>query len=158
MADPAGSSAYTDVNTLLEAHARRQPTKIFVESLDQYARITFGEFEALTRRLANFLAASGVGHGDRISILSENSIEALVAFWGALRAGVIVNPINVEIREKHVSQILHDVVPKLVFWSTDLPTDPRGLGTGTAPWIPFKSWHAPSPSPDDLFARRRTPR
>ena len=45
MADPAGSIAYTDVNTLLEAHARRQPGKIFVESPDQHARITFGELE-----------------------------------------------------------------------------------------------------------------
>src|SRR5712692_5981592 len=110
-----GSTAYTDVNTLLEEHARRRPDKIFIESPDQSARITFGEFEAISRRFANFLASEGVGAGDRISLLADNGIEALVVFWGALRAGVIVNPINVEIREKHVSQILHDVAPKAVF-------------------------------------------
>ena len=84
------SSAYTDINTLLEEHARRRPAKVFVESPDQDARITFGEVETLTRRFANFLAAEGVGRGDRISLLSDNSIEALAVFWGALRAGVIV--------------------------------------------------------------------
>ncbi|PYM93401.1 MAG: hypothetical protein DME04_11220 [Candidatus Rokuibacteriota bacterium] len=150
-----GSNAYTDVNTLLEQHARRRPDKIVVESPDQDARITFGELEALTRRLANFLAGEGVREGDRISLLADNGIEPLIVFWGALRAGVIVNPINVEIREKHVSQILHDVAPKAVFWSRELPGDPRALATGGGPWIPFGRWNAPSPGADDLFARLR---
>ena len=147
---------FTDVDTLLGEHARRRPGKVFIESPDQGARITFGEFEALTRRFANFLASEGVRRGDRISVLSDNAIEALVVFWGALRAAVIVNPINVEIREKHVSQILHDVAPKLVFWSRELPGDPRGLAPGGgARWVPFGAWSAPDPPADDLFGRLR---
>src|SRR5262245_18262082 len=113
-----GPGAYTDPNTLLEEHARRRADKVFIVSPYQGSRITFGEFEQLGRRFANFLSTAGVARGDRISVLSDNGIEPLIVFWGALRAGVIVNPINVEIREKHVSQILHDVAPKLVFWST----------------------------------------
>ncbi len=120
MTDAAGSTAYTDPNTLLEAHARLRPAKVFIDSPDQSSRITFGEFEALTRRFVNFLTATGVQPGDRISVLAENSIEALVILWGTLRAGVIVNPINVEIREKDIGQILHDVAPRLVFWSREL--------------------------------------
>jgi len=146
-----GSSAFVDVNTLLEEHARRRADKIFVESPDQGSRITFGEFEALTRRFANFLAAEHIRHGDRISVLADNGIEPLVVFWGALRADVIVNPINVEIREKHVSQILHDVAPKAVFWSRELASDPRALGTGGAPWFSFGAWNAPGAGTDDLF-------
>jgi len=151
-----GSCAYTDPNTLLEQHARRRPNKIFIESPDQGSRITFGEFEALTRRFASFLASEGVDAGDRISLLADNGIEALVVFWGALRAGVIVNPINVEIREKHVAQILHDVAPKAVFWSRELASDPRALGTGGAPWFAFGPWNAPAPPADDLFGRLRS--
>ncbi|HXJ80281.1 MAG TPA: class I adenylate-forming enzyme family protein [Candidatus Methylomirabilis sp.] len=150
----AGSSAYTDPNTRLEEHARQRPGKVFIESPDQGARITFGEFEALTRRFANFLAREGVEAGGRISVLSDNAIEALVVFWGALRAGVIVNPINVEIREKHVAQILREVAPALVLWSRELPADPRELLAG-ASWVPFGRWDAPSPPADDLFARLR---
>jgi long-chain acyl-CoA synthetase len=151
-----GSSAYTDVNTLLEEHARRRPDKVFIHSPDQQSRITFGEFEALTRRFVHLLAGEGIGHGDRISVLSDNGIEPLVVFWGALRAGVIVNPINVEIREKHVSQILHDVAPKAIFWSRALASDPRALGTGGAPWFSFGTWTAPAPASDDLFGRLET--
>jgi long-chain acyl-CoA synthetase len=153
MVETPGPNAYTDVATLLEAHARERRDKVFIASPDQDARVTFGEFEALTRRFAGFLAREGVGPGDRISLLAENGIEALVVFWGALRAGVIVNPINVEIREKHVSHILHDVAPKLVFWSRSLPGDPCSLGTGGAAWIPVGRHDAPGPPADDLFAR-----
>ena len=151
-----GSSAYTDPNTLLERHARLRPDKIFIESPDQDSRITFGQFEQLTRRFVNFLAGTGIGRGDRISLLADNGIEPLIVFWGALRAGVIVNPINVEIREKHVSQILHDVAPRAVFWSRERASDPRALGTGGAPWFGFGAWHVPAPAADDLFGRLRS--
>src|SRR5207302_1810201 len=150
-----GSSAFVDVNTVLEEHVRRRPDKVFIQSPDQGSRITFGEFEALTRRFVDFLAREGIRHGDRISLLSDNGIEPLIVFWGGLRAGVIVNAINVEIREKHVSQILHDVAPKAVFWSRELVSDPRALGTGGAPWFAFGAWNAPAPAADDLFGRLR---
>src|SRR5262244_4024418 len=151
----SGSTAYTDVNSLLEEHARRRADEVFIHSPDQGSRITFGEFEGLTRRFVNFLAGVGIRQGDRISLLADNGIEPLIVFWGGLRAGVIVNPINVEIREKHVSQILHDVAPKAVFWSRELASDPRALGTGGAPWFPFGTWDSPAPLADDLFAHLR---
>jgi acyl-coenzyme A synthetase/AMP-(fatty) acid ligase len=153
MAETSGSRAYTDVDTFLQTHARQRPAKVFIASPEQGGRITFGAFEALSGRFASFLASEGVGPGDRISLLSDNAIEALVIFWGALRAGVIVNPINVEIREKHVTQILHDVAPKLVFAHRDLSGDPRRPEPGGARWIPFGPWDAARPPADDLFAR-----
>src|SRR5439155_2673481 len=142
------STAYTDVNTLLEEHARRRASKIFIESPDQGSRVTFGEFEALTRRFANFLAAEGVTLGDRVSVLSENTIEALVIFWGALRAGVIVNPVNVEIREKQVGHILHGVAPSPVFCPRHPSSDLPPLVPAGTTLIPFGTWNAGSPGAD----------
>src|SRR5262250_4002872 len=157
----SGSTAYTDVNTLLEEHARRRPDKVFIHCPDQGSRITFGEFERLTRRFAHFLAREGVRQGERISLLADNGIEPLTVFWGGLRAGVIVNPINAEIREKHVSQILNDVARRAVFWSRELSTDPvsavpaHALGAGEAPWFGFGAWNAPNPAAGDLFGLLR---
>jgi acyl-coenzyme A synthetase/AMP-(fatty) acid ligase len=146
------SDAFVDPDTLLAEHGRRRADKVFVESPDQAARITFGEFDRLANRVANFLRARGVGPGDRVSLLADNGIEALALFWGGLRARVVVNPINVEIREQHIAQILRDVRPRLAFWSRELPADPRPPGGEAAPWIPFGTWAAPAPEPDDLFA------
>src|SRR5262245_49292301 len=148
--------AYTDPNTRLLEHASQRPSKVFIESPDQDSRITFGEFEALTRRFANFLVREGVRPGNRVSVLSDNAIEALVVFWGTLRAGVIVNPINAEIREKHVTHILGEVEPALIFWSRELPGDPRVFLTGDATSVSFGRWNAANPPADDLFARLRS--
>jgi acyl-CoA synthetase (AMP-forming)/AMP-acid ligase II len=81
-----GSSAYTDVNTLLEEHARRRPSKIYIESPDQSSRVTWGEFEALTRRFANLLATEGIHAGDRISVLADN---------GIIKGGVNIAPLEI---------------------------------------------------------------
>src|SRR5262249_34018900 len=150
-----GSTAYTDGNTPLDAHARRRAQQDFIAIPDQVPPVSYGAFKARTRRSANILAAEGIAFGDRISVLSENTIEALVIFWGALRAGVIVNPINAEIREKHVGHILDEVRPKLVFWHRELPGDPLTLVPAGPVSIRFGPWNAPNPAPDDLFARLR---
>ena len=149
------SDVFVDVDTLLEEHARRRPDKIFIHSPDQGSSISFGAFETVTRRFANFLAAEGIGRGERISLLADNGLEALIVFWGGLRAGVIVNPVNVEIREKHVSQILREVAPRAVFWSRELASDPRSLGASDAPSFAFGAWNVPAPAGHDLFARLR---
>jgi acyl-coenzyme A synthetase/AMP-(fatty) acid ligase len=143
--------AFTDFNTLLSERGRSLPDRVAIESPDQGTRITFGELDRLTNRLAHFLRGRGVKPGDRVSVLSENSLEALVLFWGILRGGVVLNTINVEIREKNVGQILSQVRPKLVLWSRELPADPRGLGEADASWIAFGAAQAPRPR-EDLFA------
>src|SRR5580692_9283311 len=44
--------------------------------------------------LARFLAECGVRKGDRVATLFENCPEAVTAFFGAIRAGAMVVPIN----------------------------------------------------------------
>ena len=147
------SDTHVDFNRLIAEHARRQPDRVAIESPDQGSRITYGELNRVTAQLAHFLADRGVRAGDRVSLLADNSLEALLVFWSVLRSGAVINPINVEIREKNIRQILHDVRPKLVLWSRDLPDDLRSLGEGAeAPWITFGDRHATSRQPDDLWA------
>lgn len=144
---------FTDFNTILADKARRFPDKVYIESVDQGKRITFDQLNRVTNRLAHFLRARGIKANDRVSVLAENSIEALIIFFGVQRYGATLNAINLEIREKNVRQILQDVRPKLALWSRDLSQDPRPLGEGgAAPWIAFGAWDAERPSKDDLFA------
>ena len=56
--------------------------------------LTAAEVASTARRLANALADLGVGRGDRVATVIENSAEAMLAWWGAVRAGAIAVPIN----------------------------------------------------------------
>lgn len=58
------------------------------------ARISFRELDELTTRFALALRALGVGAGDRVAIMLPNIPQALIAYYGALKAGAIVVQTN----------------------------------------------------------------
>jgi acyl-coenzyme A synthetase/AMP-(fatty) acid ligase len=110
-----------DVGAALAEHVRARPERVYVESVEQAAGLTFGELEAAANRLAHFLRDRNVKPGDRVSVLADNSLELVVLFFGLQRCGAAVNPINVEVSANNVGQILHDVAPRLVLWSRAIP-------------------------------------
>jgi long-chain acyl-CoA synthetase len=65
-------------------------------------RVTFGEIDRLSDRLAAALAKRGVRPGDRVTIFMPNSVEFVIAFYGTLKAGGVVNPINTQSKEREV--------------------------------------------------------
>jgi crotonobetaine/carnitine-CoA ligase len=55
---------------------------------------TARQVDVEANRLANGLIALGVEPGDRVATLLDNSSEAVVAFYGALKAGAVYVPVN----------------------------------------------------------------
>jgi long-chain acyl-CoA synthetase len=64
--------------------------------------VTFREIDQQSDRLAAALAKRGVRPGDRVTIFMPNSVEFVVAFYGTLKAGGVVNPINAQSKEREV--------------------------------------------------------
>jgi acyl-CoA synthetase (AMP-forming)/AMP-acid ligase II len=56
--------------------------------------ITWAEFDAEANRVANALLAKGIKKGDKVVHLMMNSIEWLPAYFGVLRTGAWVVPLN----------------------------------------------------------------
>jgi len=56
--------------------------------------ITWEEFDAEANRVANALLAKGIKKGDKVVHLMMNSIEWLPAYFGVLRTGAWVVPLN----------------------------------------------------------------
>lgn len=57
-------------------------------------RVTYREFEARLNRLVNLLYGLGLEKGDRISVLSENSMTATEAMIGVEKSGMVWAPLN----------------------------------------------------------------
>src|SRR5437870_13288294 len=64
--------------------------------------LTYRELDERTDRLAAALARRGLTQGDRVPLFMPNSLEFVVAFYGALKAGGVVNPINALSKEREV--------------------------------------------------------
>jgi long-chain acyl-CoA synthetase len=83
------------ITTLAEIlpHAARKHgdrTALIVEN----RRFSFRELDSMSNRVANGLVASGVKPGDRVSMFGPNSWEWLVSYYGIVKTGAVVNPLN----------------------------------------------------------------
>lgn len=57
--------------------------------------LTFTELDELSDRVAAGLTARGVRPGQPVSLYAQNRWEWVVSYHGALKAGAVVNPVNV---------------------------------------------------------------
>ena len=62
--------------------------------VDPVRELTYGELQATTWRFARALRTLGLRQEDRIILLLLDAVAFPIAFWGAIRAGVIAIPLN----------------------------------------------------------------
>src|SRR5258705_5719479 len=65
-----------------------------VAFVDPTRSLTYGELQARTYQLAAALKALGLRQEDRLLLLLPDTVDYPVAFWGAVRAGIIAIPLN----------------------------------------------------------------
>jgi long-chain acyl-CoA synthetase len=99
-------------NNLIEA-AERHPKRTALRLGD--AAISYAEFDDASARVAGLLAARGIVPGDRVGIMLPNVPEFAFAYYGVLRAGGVVVPMNVLLKEREVAFYLGDSDAKLIF-------------------------------------------
>ena len=78
-------------------------------------RLTYGDHNALVRRVAASFVDLGVGHGDRVAILSANSVEWVVLWWAAAAIGAVAVPLNAWWKSDELEFGLRDSGAKLLF-------------------------------------------
>ena len=76
---------------------------------------TFGKIWENCRRLGRYLQDQGIQKGDRVAILSANTTEYFVAFYGTLFAGGVVTTLNPLYKEREVLHQLEDCGASVVF-------------------------------------------
>ncbi|SDL61744.1 malonate--CoA ligase [Paracoccus chinensis] len=77
------------------------------------ARITYSGLVARSGRMANALVALGVAPGDRVAVQVEKSVEALILYLAAVRAGAVFLPLNTAYTPAEVEYFLTDAEPRI---------------------------------------------
>jgi len=77
-------------------------------------RVTYGEFDRLTNRAAQALDRLGVRKGDRVTLALGNSVEYVVAAFGVLKAGAVLNPVNPALGARELSYIFGHAEPRVI--------------------------------------------
>ncbi|GAB3355043.1 AMP-binding protein [Modestobacter lapidis] len=108
-------------------------------------RISWAELDALVDRAAAGYAARGLSAGDRVAVQLRNGIDWVLATVGALRAGLVVVPVNTAYTEDETAHLLTDSGARL------LVAGAAGAAVAGVPVIagPPAADGPPPPAPDD---------
>ena len=100
---------------------------------ERFARLTFAEADDLANRVANGLLARGLAQGDRVVMVSENSVEGYVFKLGVAKAGMVVVCLNPALAPDVVEHLLAECEPRFAVVDAELwprvqqPFGQRGL-------------------------------
>lgn len=106
---------FADYVAKLGAHKNRVAvtTRPFIKT----ERLSFGELQDRARQTAHFLRAAGMGAGDRVMAVADNSPEWMELFLGTQLIGAILVPVDAGSSLQVVLRCVADTEPKLIFRS-----------------------------------------
>ncbi len=105
------------VGDIIAEHGRSYPGRLALA--DGEHRLTWPELDERVNRLANALRGSGVGPGDRILWLGQNSFRVYELLGAAARIGAMVCPGYWRWAAPEMAFAIEDFSPKVVIWQEE---------------------------------------
>jgi 4-hydroxybenzoate-CoA ligase len=118
MSEFAERRLYNAAADFIDANAARAGNTLAFD--DGARRRTYADLQAATFRFAHGLAALGFKPEARIALLMLDTVDFPVAFWGAIRAGVVPIPLNTLLTSEQYAYILGDSRAEALFVSQPL--------------------------------------
>ncbi len=108
-----------NLSTILENATLAHPKKTAL-IFEGEGAWTFKEIDNLANQVANGLMEIEVNKGDRITLFLPNCPEFFFIYFGILKMGAVVNPLNVMLKEMELDYITKDCEPKVLVTSQEV--------------------------------------
>jgi fatty-acyl-CoA synthase len=99
-------------------HARLTPTKLAVR--DSRRSLSYAQWHARSKRLANGLLGLGLAKGDRVALLAYNCAEWMEIYAALAAAGLVAVPINFRLTPPEIAYIVQHSDAKAVIVQDEL--------------------------------------
>lgn len=112
---------------VLEESARQFPARDAV--VQGRMHLTYAELDAAASRVANALIVRGIAGGDRVALSCPNLPWFPIAYFGILKAGAVVVPLNILLTEREIAYHLADSGARAYFCfegTSELPLGAAG--------------------------------
>ena len=113
-----------NLSSLLEGSAEAYPDRTAVVLGD--TRLTYAQVNAAANQVANLLVARGIQPGDKVALSCPNLPYFSMIYYGILKAGATVVPLNVLLKGREVAYHLDDSDAKAYFCFQGTPELPIG--------------------------------
>ena len=118
-----------NLSSLLETSAARYPERDAIVLGDTH--LTYAAVNAAANQVANLLVSRGVVPGDKVALSCPNLPYFTIVYFGILKAGAAVVPLNVLLKAREVAYHLTDSEAKAYFCfqgTPELPIGAEGFG------------------------------
>ncbi|MER7810355.1 long-chain fatty acid--CoA ligase [Streptomyces sp900116325] len=136
-----------NLTVMLEDSARAVPDRTAVILGEQ--QLSYAELDTAARRVANLLRSRGIRPGDKVALSCPNLPWFPIVYYGILKAGAVVVPLNVLLKGREIAYHLADSGAKAYFCfegTAELPLGQEG-------WTGFEQ----TPGCDHLFLMTASP-
>jgi long-chain acyl-CoA synthetase len=117
-------TTHYNLATLLEAGAAAHPDRDAIVVGD--IRLTYGQVDALASQVASMLSGCGIQPGDKVALSCPNTPHFTIAYFGILKAGATVVPLNVLLKAREVAYHLADCDARAYLCFEGTPELPMG--------------------------------
>lgn len=80
--------------------------------------LSYAELSRQAIRLSSYLIELGIDHGDKIAVLTESRPEFAVCFFGTIRAGATLVPLDCKLTSSELKSLILDCSAKILFISS----------------------------------------
>ena len=123
-------------------------TALLIKPGFRYRRWTYSQLWDAAGGVATLLQQRGLTKGDRALIWAHNSPEWVIAFFGCMRAGVIIVPLDLRSSSDFVHRVVSKTGPKIAFVSRMTPQTAQDLGVSQAHLEELEALTGKLPSPE----------
>ena len=111
-----------NIATLLESSARNSPNKEAFIFLDN--ALTYAQVNGAASQVANGLKSLGIQQGDKVAMSCLNIPYFPIVYYGILKAGAVVVPLSVLLKQDEIAYHLKDSEAKAYFCFEGTPELP----------------------------------
>jgi len=104
---------WLNLGEIVNVNAYKYPNKLALK--DARRQLTFEELNERTNKIANGILKNGIKKGDKLAILSNNSIEFMEIYVAAAKGGFIIVPLNFRLHPDDISFIINNSDAKWLF-------------------------------------------
>lgn len=126
-----------NVGTIPAKWARLAPGREAVIDATSGRRVTFAALESGVRRLGSGLRRElGLAPGDRVAILSKNSVEFLEVYFACGRRGLVSQPLNWRLGVAELARIVENGAPRALVYSSEF----EGMASELRAHVDVEHW------------------
>jgi long-chain acyl-CoA synthetase len=107
------------VRDYVDHQAQERPDAMYLITPETGRTLTFAGLQRSSRRLANYLAALGIGPGERVALLMHNGYQTPRLLVGAMYGGYCVTPLNLLAQPSQLEYVLDHCDTRVVFAAPD---------------------------------------